>query len=288
MDLWLIEEAKVRDPLKQQPHAALHHAMVKTSCKEIKTYGWVITDSLMTGYCTTSEEDAKIILEQSGAAGVFTTRLRQDITEQRPVTWVKMEENEPVLQYHARAMKLAAENGVAAARRAGGGAFWGYLKEDCTLRNRAWSVSGIPFTWGPTTVKAWLEEIGWTTEHLPKPPNGKYRTWAFQGLHSEHPTQRQFAYEVNCGNGTCHALVQRWQKKRVPTDEEKEQEHRAPGWRWWSADATDPIEETISPTQVYSTDVAATRMDTQDDNEARNKRATDGQTEESPKKKKSK
>jgi len=40
-------------------------------------------------------------------------------------------------------------------------------------------------------------------------------------------------------------------------EEEKEQEHRVGGTRWWSADNTDPIEE-ISPTVPFVADVSAT------------------------------
>ena len=260
VDLWLIADAKVRELLKQKPHAALHHMMANTSCREVKTNGWIVGDNLMTGYATVSEEDAKIILRQSGASGVFASRLQQDMTEKPPVTWVKMEEGETVLQYHERVMTMAKNYNVAAARRSGGGAFLGYLMEDPTPRNHAWEISGVPFTWGPTSVKNWLVSIGWAIEAVPRAPNAKSKSWSFQGLFAEDPTKKNFAFEVDCGSNVCHLTIHRWVKKRVPKEEEKEQEHRVRGTRWWSADNTDPMEE-ISPTIVYEVEVAPTKVD---------------------------
>ncbi len=294
VDLWLIAESKVREHFKKQPHAAMHHAMVKTSCKEIKTHGWVVGDSLLTGYCTTSEEDANTILAQSGTAGVFAARLRQDVTEQPPVTWVKKEENESVIQYHERVMAKAKEVGVAAARRAGGGAFLGYLCEDDTPRNHAWQIAGIPFHWGPTSVRQWLESVGWVVENVPRAPNGKHRTWAFQGLCKEQPVKKDFAYELDCGSSHCHITIQRWQKKRVPTEEEREKEHRVRGSHWWTAEDSDPIEDVITPTVPYDPQIADTLMDSPEGagevngTDNTNKREPETKTDGSPKKKKSK
>ena len=168
VDLWLIPETRAQDYLKAHPHAALHHAMKKTKCQEIKTHGWVIGENLMSGYCSVTETDAKIVLAQSGISGVFVTRLRQDVIAQPPVTWVRVEENEGVQQYYQRVLQLAAEAGVALARRAGGGAFLGYLKEDESDRNRAWQICGIPMHWGPQTVRCWLQDLGWKVEQKPK------------------------------------------------------------------------------------------------------------------------
>ena len=94
VDLWLIEEERARDYLRSHPHASLHHIMKKTQCQEIKTHGWVTGPDLLSGYCTLGAKDAVIVLSHSGKGGVFTSRLRQDVAQQPPVTWVRIEEKE--------------------------------------------------------------------------------------------------------------------------------------------------------------------------------------------------
>ena len=268
VDLWLIEEEKKIDYLKEHPHASLHE-LAKGKLKEIKTHGWVINDYVISGYCSLGAKEANIVLSLSGTSGVFTSRLRQDVAAQPPVTWIKVEEKESTLNYYRRVQQLAAENNVAIARRAGGGAFLGILKEDESDRNRAWQISGIPGFWGPQSVKAWLQECGWTVENALRPPNGKFKTWAFQGRCEGHGKQSQFAYELPNGEKVHHITINHWQKKRVPTKEEVEKEQKLRGSRWWSADDTDPIEAmAITPTQKFEVAVADTAMDedTQDNN----------------------
>ena len=268
VDLWLIEEEKKRDYLREHPHASLHE-MAKGKLKEIKTHGWVIGEHVISGYCSLGAKEANIVLSMSGTSGVFTSRLRQDVAAQPPVTWIKVEEKESTSNYYRRVQQLAAESNVAIARRAGGGAFLGILKEDDSDRNRAWQVSGIPSFWGPQSVKAWLQECGWTVENAMRPPNGKFKTWAFQGRCEGHGKQSQFAYELPYGEKVHHITINHWQKKRVPTKEEAEKEQKLRGSRWWSADDTDPIEAMeLSPTLKFETAIADTAMDeeSQDNN----------------------
>eukprot|EP00434_Breviolum_minutum_P043821 symbB.v1.2.039081.t1/scaffold6338.1/size21769/1 len=292
VDLWLIPEKRAQEYLKAHPHAALHHAMKKTKCQEIKTHGWVVGENLMSGYCSVTESDAKIVLAQSGISGVFVTRLRQDVITQPPVTWVRVEENEGVQQYYQRVMQLAAEAGVALARRAGGGAFLGYLKEDESDRNRAWQICGVPMHWGPQTVRSWLQDLGWKVEQNPKPPNGKYKTWAFQGRMEGQGKQTNFAYALDNGGKASHITIQHWNKKRTPTEEERSKETRVKGSRWWSADDTDPI-EAVSPTKTFEAEIAPTVMETDEQDGQGGKRSQESQPGavkegNSPEKKKSK
>ena len=284
VDLWLIEDEKRREGLKQHPHAALHE-VAKGTLQELKTHGWVVGEHTISGYCTVNVSEVEKVLRLSGSSATFITKLRQDVTAQPPVTWIKVEDNENTMDYYKRTQKLAADNGVALARRAGGGAFLGILKADDSIRNRAWSVSGIPPFWGPLSVRNWLQEVGWKVENNPKPPNGKFKTWAFQGRCEEHPLQMSFAYETKNGDKMQHITVQHWQKVRTPTKEEQAKEQRMRGTRWWSADDSDPIE--ISPTHKFEPQVAATEMDTDD---GATKRTQEGKSQEasSPDKKKSK
>ena len=282
VDLWLIEDEKRREGLKQHPQAALH-GVAKGKLQELKTHGWSVGEHTISGYCTVNDTEVEKVLSLSGCSATFITRLRQDVTTQPPVTWVKVEENESTMDYYKRTQQLATTNGVAMARRSGGGAFLGILKEDASVRNRAWSVSGIPAFWGPLSVRSWLQEVGWTVESNPKPPNGKFKTWAFQGRCEEHPLQMNFAYETMNADKVQRITIQHWQKVRTPTKEEKEKERKMRGTRWWSAADEDPIE--VSPTHKFEPEVAPTVMDT---DEANPKRSQDGKSEEatSPEKKK--
>ena len=284
VDLWLIEDEKRREGLKQHPQAALH-GVAKGKLQELKTHGWSVGEHTISGYCTVNDTEVEKVLSLSGCSATFITRLRQDVTTQPPVTWVKVEENESTMDYYKRTQQLAATNGVAMARRSGGGAFLGILKEDDSVRNRAWSVSGIPVFWGPLSVRSWLQEVGWTVESNPKPPNGKFKTWAFQGRCEEHPLQMNFAYETMHADKVQHITIQHWQKVRTPTKEEKEKERKMRGTRWWSAADEDPIE--VSPTQKFEPEVAPTVMETDD---VTVKRTQEGKSEEatSPEKKKTK
>ena len=286
VDLWLIEDSKRREGLKQHPQAALSD-VAKGTLQELKTHGWVVGDHTISGYCTVNDPEVEKVLRLSGNSATFISKLRQDVTTLPPVTWIKVEDNESTMDYYKRTQKLAADNGVAMARRAGGGAFLGILKADDSIRNRAWSVSGIPSFWGPLSVRNWLQEVGWKVENNPKPPNGKFKTWAFQGRCEEHPLQMSFAYETKNGDKMQHITVQHWQKVRTPSKEEQAKEQRMRGTRWWSADDTDPIE--VSPTHRFEPQVAATEMDIEDGDGA-TKRTQEGKSQEasSPDKKKSK
>ena len=156
VDLKLIEDKKMRAHYQSHPHTSLHHALGECKCKEIKTHGWSIGEDLMTGYCSVSEEVALEVLSTSGIAGVFSTRLRQDVLEPPPVTWIRKAADENDLQYHSRALAQAKLHKTTLTRRQGGGAYIGVLMEDTEERNRAWMISGIPHTWGPCSVKTWL------------------------------------------------------------------------------------------------------------------------------------
>ena len=102
----------------------------------------------LAGTAQWNDTDVEKVLSLSGCSATFITRLRQDVTTQPPVTWIKVEENESTMDYYKRTQQLAIASEVAMARRSGGGAFLGILKEDASVRNRAWSVSGIPAFWG--------------------------------------------------------------------------------------------------------------------------------------------
>ena len=297
LDLKLVKEKKVRELYKEQPHVSLHHALGQCSFKEVKTSGWTVGDELITGYCYVQPGNVEEVLRLSGKAGLFSSRLRQDIQEPPPVCWIKKLETETDIQYHERAMEKADESKVALTRRNGGGAYLGLLKEDEETRNRAWQISGIPHTWGPSSVKQWLESNDWYVEAVPKPPNGKFKTWAVQGYVKSDPLKKNFAYQIKCGSKDCNITIYRWQKQRKPRAEDKEQDKQIKGSRWWSADMSDPIEESneVSPTLKYSPEVAATVMDVDEgdkdgagESQAGKRSPADVSKNESPMKKKTK
>ena len=295
VDLKLVKERKLREHYKEQPHTSLHHALGKSTCNEIKTHGWTVGDELITGYCSIRPENVEEILRLSGKAGLFSSRLRQDIQEPPPVCWIKKLEGETDVKYHERAMEKADECKVALTRRNGGGAYLGLLKEDEETRNRAWQLSGIPHTWGPSSVRTWLENNDWHVETIPKPPNGRFKTWAVQGYVKSEPLKKHFAYQIKCGSKDCNITIYRWQKQRKPTAEDKENDKQIKGSRWWSSEMNDPIEDVdeVSPTLGFTAEVAATVMDVDDDSKPADtqagKRASGDTTKNgSPQKKKTK
>ncbi len=297
VDLKLVKDRKVREHYKEHPHTSLHHALGQCSFKEIKTQGWTVGDELLTGYCSVKPENAEEILRLSGKAGLFSSRLRQDVAQQPPVSWLKKLENETDLQYYERAMVKADESKVALTRRNGGGAYLGLLKEDEETRNRAWQISGAPHTWGPSSVRTWLESNDWHVESAPKPPNGRFRTWAVQGYVKSEPLKKNFAYQIKSGEKDCSITIYRWQKDRKPSMEDKEKDKQIRGSRWWSADMSDPIDDSkeITPTEKFTPDVAATVMDVDTDEENKEGEGQNGKRLQaettknvSPQKKKSK
>ena len=294
VDLKLIKDKRLREHYKTQPHASLQPALGQCSFKEIKTHGWTVGDELLTGYSSVKPENVEEILRLSGKAGLFSSRLRQDVAEQPPVTWLKKNDGESDVQYHERAMERADACKVALTRRNGGGAYLGLLQEDDETRNRAWQISGIPHTWGPSSVKQWLTNNDWHVEAV-KPPNGKFRTWAIQGYVKSDPLRKNFAYQVKCGSKDCNITIYRWQKQRKPNAEEKERDKQLKGSRWWSADMSDPIEEgnEVSPTERYTPEVAATVMDVDEsgksvDSQAGKRATADNGKNGSPEKKRTK
>ena len=296
VDLKLIAEKKVRDHYKEQPHVSLHHALGKSTFKEIKTHGWTVGDELLTGYCSVRPESVNEILNLSGRAGVFSSRLRQDVSEYPAVTWLRKEDGETDLRYHERALEKAKECNTSLTRRQGGGAYIGLLKEDDEARNHAWQISGIPLTWGPSSVRTWLEENDWHVEMAPKPPSHRHKCWSIQGYSKSEPLRKEFAFQLQCGSKINNITIYRWQKQRKPSKEEKEKDKQLKGARWWSSDMTDPIEDLteVTPTLQFSPEVAATVMDVDDkDNEngdgtAGKRAAFEGNKGSSPHKKKPK
>ena len=296
LDLKLVKDKKAKEHYKEHPHTSLHHALGQCSFKEIKTHGWTVGDDLITGYCTIKPENVEEILRLSGKTGLFSSRLRQDIQEPPPVCWIKKQEGETDLQYHDRAMEKADECKVALTRRNGGGAYLGLLKEDEETRNRAWQISGVPHTWGPSSVRTWLENNDWHVETVPKPPNGRFKTWAVQGYVKSEPLKKHFAYQIKCGSKDCNITIYRWQKQRKQSADDQEKDKQLKGSRWWSSDMSDPIEDAnvVTPTLKYTPEIAPTVMDVDEedgkggDSQAGKRGSIESNKNESPQKKKTK
>ena len=247
VDLQFIKDDKMKKLLAEQPHLALHRVLLTTECKEVRTHGWQVNGMVITGYCTSDPVNAEAMLKKSGIFGLFLSRFRQDVAELPAVTWVKPQEKETSTEYLDRVAGIAAKEGVALAWRSGGGTAIGYLKQDMEDKNHAWVVFGVPGYWGPRSLKEWLADKQWTLNSALKPPNGRYKSWAFQGYIAGEPAKTSFIYEVAIGEGTCHITVQRWKKARKQNDEEV---HKIRGTKRWSADQQDPVEDLCTqPTQ---------------------------------------
>ena len=63
-------------------------------------------------------------------------------------------------------------------------------------------------------------------EGNPKPPNGKFKTWAFQGRCEEHPLQMSFAYETKNADKVQHITIQHWQKSGHQPKKRKKKSRR--------------------------------------------------------------
>ena len=135
-------------------------------------------------------------------------RLRKDVAAHPPVTWIAPENAETPLVYYKRVPEIGTNKKLPLAWRQGGGSCLGVQEN----KNHAWQLSGIPSTWGPTTLRDWLVKTGWKVEPHMKPPSGRHPTWSMQGHCVGKPLQQSFAYEVQCGSKPCHVLITRWHR----------------------------------------------------------------------------
>lgn len=113
------KDAKVKALLEEKPHLSLHEVLKNTDCKELKSHGWKLSDDVITGYTTSSQTIAEALLRQSGEHAVFFTRLRQDVAELPPCTWVQPLDKEEPCSYLNRVTLLAKEAGAPLTRRRG-------------------------------------------------------------------------------------------------------------------------------------------------------------------------
>ena len=282
------KDDKVRKLLEEQPHLSLHEMLKGTDCKEMRSHGWKLAEDVITGYAATNPSLAEELLQRSGAHGIFITRLRQDIVELPPCTWIAQKATEDPKAYLTRVQALAKEEAVPMARRNGGGSYLGIQRADKEVKMHAWIAFGVPTGWGPNTVRQWLCKQGWTIGETMRPPNGRFKSWSFQGMASGEE-QSKFYYEVKLDERTMHITVQRWKKTRKVEEEEKKYK----GSKWWSEDLSDPIEElSVDPTLAFSPEVAPTLVDpaTQEGKDVdmtdEKKRSPDDTSKVSPAKKK--
>ncbi len=261
IDLSLIEDSKKKKKrtLQEQPQLCVHYILTNSTCKEAKTHGWSVKDDVATGYINTDKDTAEFFLKKSGCEAIFVTRLKKDIVSHPATTWIKPDSGESPPEYFKRATLKAKEEAVPLSWRAGGGAFLGFQKPDFEERPHSWIVRGAPASWGPHTLRDWLQSKGWEINKEMKAPSGRFKTWSIKGYLPGYPLKMEWAYEFKFGTKLGHIALERWQKRRsIDTDET----HKVRGAHWWSSDMDDPIE--IDATK--EDDITPTLLDTQSQN----------------------
>eukprot|EP00435_Cladocopium_sp_Y103_P059116 s939_g21.t1 len=285
----LLEKAQ-QDLILRHPQFCLKLMGCKEN--EVKTTGWQRHSGLVVGYGKFHADKIQNVLKLSGQSGVFATRLKQDVVSLPAVTWFAPEQGESTMQYFSRVAEAGKEKDVPLAHRCGGGSWLGILVKDTETRCHAWCAFGIPTSWGPLSVRSWLEKLKWHVETTPTPPRGRGKPWCFQGYETTKPTDEEFTYAVAIGGNEHpkHVSIRRWQKQRKITVTE-----RLTGPKWWGVEMLqpdDPIEVDCEESKTVSltNDVAATQLDSQDEEvksgEDKKKKGMESQT--SPPKKRTK
>jgi len=276
---------EMQEKLVQFPDLSLHLLGCLEELKECKTYGWSHDEdeNVLVGYCGVDAALVPKMLELSGNGGIFIVQLKQDIVTRPPVTWFSQAQGETNEKFFERVMKLAKDEKVPLAWRRGGGLCLGILKEDVTERPRSWVCFGIPKSWGPISLKDWLENNQWVLAGRPLPPKGKNKGWFFQG-HLPGTKENNYAYELFAAteeHEAKHIYIRKWEKVRVVDSKIT----RISGPKWWSKDNLhdDPIEEVeskdaemeVSATLKFQPEIEKTQLDETQMEESEGKRKND-------------
>ncbi len=259
--------------MKADPTFALHLLDCDKELEELKTAGWTEQSEAFVGYLEIEKEKTDTILKISGHGGVFISALRKNVVEWPNVSWRLPEGKESMVDYHERIWKNAKELGKPMAFRRGGGACFGIVmpeKEEDEVAH-SWTMIGTPHSWGPVSVREWLERQGWAILDCTQ-PRRRDRPWTFRGRLPGQVTSRAFAYEIpgNEEENTVYVHITRWEKRRKADEEVTP---LASSKLWWSKNATyedqDPIEEVeedeknngVSITQTWTNSMSATLID---------------------------
>jgi len=158
-----------------------------------------------------------------------------------------------MVSYHLRILAIAKELGKPLAFRRGGGASFGVVmpaSEDDT-HLFSWALAGAPSSWGPVTLREWLEKQGWAVMDTTQPKR-RNLPWSFRGRMAGQPNQRSFSYElVDFEGKKFYIHIKRWEKKRKVDEQAKP----ISGPRWWhkAANYDDPIEDDDQTTEITQT-----------------------------------
>ena len=259
IDLSLIEDAKKQSTLREQPQLCVHYILANSSCKEAKTHGWTVKDDVATGYISTDSDTAELFLKKSGCEAIFATRLKKDVVAHPATTWMRPGAEESAPEYFKRVTAKAQEESVPLSWRAGGGSFLGYQQPDMEEKPHSWIVKGAPSSWGPHTLRDWLQTKGWEINKEMKAPSGRFKTWSIKGFLPGYPLKTEWAYEFKFGSKLGHISLERWQKKRTI---DKDEAHKVRGAHWWCADMADPIEIHSTKEEEIATTVPDTLSQT--------------------------
>ena len=257
------------EKMKSDPTFALHLLECNKELEELKTAGWTEQSEAFVGYLEIDKDKAETILKLSGQGGVFISHLRKNVVEWPNVSWRLPEKDEGMKEYHARIWHHAKELDKPMAYRRGGGAALGIVMPESQDDNtvHSWTMSGIPASWGPVSVREWLEKQGWSVMDCSQ-PRRRDRPWSFRGRNSDRFGTRAFAYEIQVENEkSVYVHITRWEKRRKA---DAEVTPLASSKLWWSKNATyddDPIEDDdtkedeLSITKTWPDKASATLID---------------------------
>ena len=209
-----------------------------------------------------SQALADKLLPFSGQQALFITVVEK---ERKPVGWIPREKL-PAEEYFRQCLTQAQKRHKPLALRQGGGSDLGLVDVPQTdLVSdfiRSWELFGAPRAWTDIDTKEFLQSNGWSrVEVINKFRRGPQFLWLFKASPAkpqEGESERNF-WNYQNEDGSCHltvALPRPRARPQVPTERLV-----APKKRWVD---TQPVQQTICPTQIDLTQDAPAATQTED------------------------
>lgn len=147
-----------------------------------KAYGWKeITGDVVPCVAGNMRVDPAIetvLLNSSGQDGIFVEKLLSPETPRPVVNWVRREPREEFNQYLQRAQNAARAKAKPLAFRRGGSSCFGIVGDTPAEVFSTFVITGLPWFWGPQSVKDWIGQIKWKLSDVPlSPPKNRKQGW---------------------------------------------------------------------------------------------------------------
>ena len=129
-----------------------------TGAKYHSSFAWrrtsINTETVLEGVVKIRKDAIETVSKQSGHAGVFLERSKEEVPRRLPVQWEQRLPDEAELAYYQR--MCAFKHPLA--YRKGGGAFLGFRDSEVQIQPRLWRISGVPPLWGEAELVELLSE----------------------------------------------------------------------------------------------------------------------------------